>query len=926
MDIREIRLLKNFSTVRSAKSGNNDTKQSGFWHVFGHYDYMEITQIAPDPNEHPLETILAHSDEWTLKNAGNTKQHLMYGIANNEDMAADFWKKSAELPLLMISLIHFKHPLKDFEKRVSNLENTINCTIKQTKSTCYNDLEKYKLFYSSYISIDTSDLIIFWATNSIQATMAVIASVWKQHTDEIYEFFTLLGCHQRSFITEENCGNELYKSWLGVEPILACVRTHIRGKNFRQILSHAQAIVDLVRKHPDRLQDKEKETTADYCIIPGQDDIVLYFENLPLKLFVEMYQRPTGSVTTPSLTGRLGVGTDIISRSVVDTFFAASLDEFDQGMKIFDVENKQNSDNNNSHLSNKSDGNCPPNPYEKLKQAVDEANKDSNVFPTTHWLSALYELLVELAYLKTSPTSHDMYMQSKDCHEILVNHIVEIIQKREDNEDRYLALTDPTSALVTNIQQYIQGWSQLSFHSMLAELQLTQTSDINRMYLYPSKLNRIYTSFMQYSSAILSEYDQEDNPKNRAYFFLTPSMRSNEAFWPIFDQFRDSFENDTLVILGELPADLLFSPQVLLPILVHEAAHYAGFRKRKLRYKYLAKSMLAHLVDEYVQEDVLYQKSDDEEIYPFQEVVDELYERKLKDLMENQPCYGNTVHDKLLDRLQAELQGYRMVSEIFGILFSRDEYIQWSQTKKLIFKEKHIGNLDSGVRSLSTIESINNLEVHYDRLISIYREAHADMCMIKLLGLSPLEYLGIVYRSSRFKDRPGNRLQSAIQDAVRDLSRSERYLCVIAIAYVNDGLSGEEFDNAIIEILDDCIEQTSPDVLDDVKNVVSGSVSKNDYLGIRFLAQGLKAVFTSESLNHEQDGIEYSTHVFYYDRAWIMDYLREVKAGLPDSIFDLRKVYTALASEIRNVKSSGEKSFLAFLESCIDLARNDPKV
>ena len=918
MDIREIRLLKNFGAERTAQGKNNDTEQSSFWHVFGHYDYMEITQIPPKPEEHPLETILAHSDDWTLSNAGYTKQHLMYGIANNDKKAEEFWLESAKLPLLMISLIHFTHPIENFEWLVSNLENTINCMIEHKKSPQYN------LVYSSYVSIDASDLIVFWATNSIQTTMSVIASIWKQHTDEIHEFFTLLGCHQSIFITAESSGNELYKSWMVAEPSLPCVRTHIRGKNFRKILSCAQTIVELVRQHPDRQQDNGKETTANYCIIPGQDDIVLCFENLPLKLFVEMYQRPTAGNASNSLTGSLGVGADIISRSVVDTFFVASLDDSVRETKISNAESSQNSNGSGCPPENRDKDNCQLNPYKKLQQAVEDANKDGTVFPTTHWLSALYELLVELAYLETSPTSHDMYMQSKDCHEILVDHIVEIIQKRKDEQERYMALADPHSNLVACIQRYIQGWSQLSFHSMLAELQLTQTSDINRMYLYPAKLNRIYTSFMQYSSAVLSKRNNEDNPGNRAHFFLTPSMRSEEAFWSIFDQFRDSFENKPLVILGEIPADLLFSPQALLPILVHEAAHYAGIRKRKLRYEYLAKSMLAHLVDEYVQEEVLYQKPDNANRYPFQDVVDELYERRFRDLMCDQPCYGDAVRRKLVFKLQSELQDHRMASEIFGILFSRNEFINWNQTQKLIFKEKYLGNIDSDVRSLDAITSVYSMDSILDQLISIYREAHADICMIKLLGLSPFEYLGIVYRSNRFNASPEDMLQSIMKDTLSNWVPYERYLCVIAVAYAIDGLNGEEFEDAIIRILDDCTLKTSTNAPVGVDNGIVDSVNKNDYQGIGILAQTLKKQFMCEGLSFTQNGIEYPRYVYYYDRAWIMDYLREIKAAFPEPDTTLRAVYTALASEIRNVKSTGKESFLAFLKSCISLASMKP--
>lgn len=753
--------------------------------------------------------------------------------------------------------------------------------------------------------------------------MSVIASVWKQCTDEIHEFFTLLGCDEKSFITEENCGNELYQRWLAAEPFLSCVRTHIRGKNFRQILSKAQEIVELVQTHSDRLQTEEQRTTADYCIIPGQDDIVLYFENLPLKMFVKMYQHPSEERYFDPLRGILGNSTDVISRSVVDTFFSASLDKSDQGKEMSNEESGKKQDNNNCNVSQKSGKNHSSYLYTRLKATLD--HHDNLDFPRTQWLSALYELLVELAYLEASPTAHDMYIQSKDSHEILVNHIVEIIQKAKEKPERYQALTDPHSNMVACIQKYIQGWSQLSFHSMLAELQLSQTSDINRMYLYPAKLNRIYTSFMQFTSRILSQYDKEDNPNKEAHFFLTPSMRSNEAFLSVFDEYRDSFDKDALLILGELPAEFLFSPQVLLPILVHEAAHYAGCRKRKLRYEYLAKSMIAHLVDEYVQEEVLYHNPNKNGIYPFQEVVDELYERKFKELMGDQPCYGNNVRCNLLNALRNEIQGYRIANEIFSILFSRSEYVHWNQTKKLIFKEKYLGDLDSGVRSLNTISTANNLEVHYDRLISIYREAYADMCMITLLNLDPFEYLGIVYRSNRFNTRVEKEasLQDLIQDDLREQTRYERYICVIGVAFADDGLDGADDDEKIIEILRDCENKKIPDGSVSATHESPSHVNENDYEGIKYLAKALRKIFSNESLHYKGSDNEtvYSSHVFHYARAWIMDYLRKIKAVLPGNIGDLRNVYTALASQMRNVETTKSEPFLTFLKPCIDLTR-----
>ena len=544
---------------------------------------------------------------------------------------------------------------------------------------------------------------------------------------------------------------------------------------------------------------------------------------------------------------------------------------------------------------------------------------------------AFYELLIELAYLETSPTAHDMYMQSKDCQTVLVKHIIEIITKGNETEASpekkkcYCALTDPHSHLVERIQRYIQGWSQLSFHAMLAELQLTHTSDINRMYLYPAKLNRIYASFMQRSSDILNEEDSDNaKSKKEAFFFLTPSMRSNENFLSIFDEYRDTFDtNSELLVLGEIPAELLFSPQVLLPILVHEAAHYAGHEKRKrpLRYKCIAKSMLAHLVDEYVLDPILYQVASDGR-FPFQDVVDKIYKDDFECLMDGDICYGNTVQDVLLNALQGELQSSYFPNRVFSILLSRDEYANWSQTRKLIFKEENLGNMDSDIRSLNTLRTANNIEEHLYRLMSIYREAYADMCMIRLLDLSPLEYLGIIYRSNHFDK--GEDKAKLIEISLRHkLFEYERYLSVISIAFADNG--SDELDMNIVEsILENCkLESQFQEQLVDSINFIN----HKDLEGIKVLAENLLRLYQNEGLYYKEPEPEsttkYSRHVYFFERIWLFHYLRAVKKALPRKVAELRNVYEVLAKNVRNMSGTDDIPLINHLSVCIDIAKGE---
>lgn len=851
MDVREIRLSKDF---RRENNSNNSS-----WYVFGHYDGLEVKKIELNNSIHPLERLLQESHNLTFRNNGNTKYHVLYILSNEtRDRIECFWSGVEHRPLLSVSLIHFAHPLKKPIKEV----------ISDIRKAIDSQIDSNIIDYVLYTSLDCNDLAIIWSSKSFKTTMNLVSSTWEKCYLIISEVFTIQACR---FDILSGLNNDLYKEWCLNEPILECVRVHIRESNYRKALSLAGAMdkAILSRKNSSQLGIS---TQTNHYVIPGQEDIVIVFEKIPIEWFIDMYRQRTSGDIEDELVGILH--NNVASRSVIDTVIS-----------VGSVDTRLSTGTSDNIPTSISEG------YLKFKSIVQKHN-----LPRTQWLAALYELLIELSYNEVSSTSYDIYVQSKDCQLILIEYLEKIIEFHLDEKYKeiYENLMDSQSDLVYCLQRYLQGWSQLSFHAMHAEWQLTQVSDVNRLYLFPSKLNRLYASFMKLSSHSLN-CNCDSRNKYEIGYFLTPSMRTDAEFLSVFGRYNQQ----SILILGEIPADLLFVPQVLLPILVHEAAHYAGhdLRNREIRYECLVRSMLYHVVNEYIADELLY--TFDGEYFVLERCIDRLYERVLsqKNSHSDTDCYGEEVRKSILYDILNMLRnepGFGYIA--FHEILDTNEYIKLDRIQRRLFAQKYDGKLDEKL-SLESVENYNNIEMHFEQLITIYRESFSDLCMIKLLDLSIAEYLNVIYRSNRFEGRTEN----SNWEYVLQWIRFERYICVIC------SIVGEEnFQQELAKIINDKDELA--------KHV---AINRKDHNGIRELVGDLLKIYLDEN-----EDIFSSP----YERAWLLHYLEVVSKDIEkdmmknEHIDDLRDVYQSLSIKVRS--ANGEE-LMDILEPCMMIMRGD---
>lgn len=893
IDIRRITLIKRYHPSQI-------TEKQFDWYVFGYYDRMNVKEIHIDSSSHPLEKILDDSHTQSLTNSASTKQHVIYAIgAEHNSSHKEFWDNALKYPLLLVSLIHLKHPLSpaSITDSASHQLNLINQYIQSLKRTIQEERHDNDIRFSVYFSIDCNDLIVFWSANSFQNTMELVAHVCECNSSLIGELFTIQSC-DNSIMSQRNANAKL-SLWKNEEPVFKCIRIHLRSSSFSKLLNRIRDLPDAIKKR----EQKQSGIVSNCCIteyvVPGQDDVVLAFHNIPLDWLLDMYapSEPENNSNVDSLCGLLYEG--LLSRSVIDTELVIG-----SNLRPEDIQKDIHSDPTlSSNVRAK---------IERLNACIRATN-----FKRTTWLPALYELLFELADLETSSTAYDIYAQAAPCHKVLVDELT----MRMENKEAVHDLQKPNTSVVRNIQQYLQGWSQLSFHAMHAEWQLTQTSEMNRLYIFPAKLNRLYSAFMDRASTILNSCCEP--PQTSANFFLTPTIGSEAEFTAIFEPSSKACS----LVLGEIPADLMFAPQLFLPLLVHEAAHYAGHehRKRKLRYFSVLRSALFYMLSSIFENALIYmpiQRNDGISTVGA-EIVEQLVDA-FPSFMDSENNYGKNRFDKIAyysRDIRAHI-GYHLSSmlanipiriqpAVLNILHTIPFFEYHNYTQMNLYYHSQT-KANQSIFSLQAVGSDRNIYSYLDQLLTIYSESFSDLCMIKMLDLRIEEYLRVIYRNNRYSLAQSANPPSLSNWSYTSLServRYERYLCVIMAAYPTISLS-----NLLVEL----------DTQSDTVEICTGKIiTKADMQGIYALASALEEINSMRKV----------TNCLPYERGQLLVYLDSVSREL-SSLFDANQdgggstnlmieIYQTLAYELQFCQSDAD-SIIELLTPCIRMMHETP--
>lgn len=690
--ISDIRCIKLISTFRMDEPYIDNI---GRWNVFGYYDYMDILSVPTTLDERrkksALECIRESAKAISTGLSGQQKEHAIYAITHNRiDTINSFWDYIDSFPIVMISIIHAHHQNRSILELHSKVEqHLIDHAQKEIKSI-------------AYLSIDCSDIIIFWATSSFTAVMENVNRICSYDELNIHDMFTICGYSKRIIVDVNNqAKSELLQKWVEHEAVLDSVQIHLRCPSLSDAHTIAKNVIDKYQQYS--VVDKP-------CLLAGQEDIFVFLKSIPVDALVSLYAS-NGALDMKKLYEM-----KVISRTSIGTTQVAVMPTAERSKEPI---------------------------YRYAKKVFERLYELSNhqIISTQSWYAPLCELLNELCSTEVNAASYDIYIQEILSHSVLVDYISSLKQKDE------VEITSFESE--ERIQNYLKGWSQLSFHAMHSELQLTQTADINRLYLYPTKLGMLYSAVL-YMTADALCYAEASESKDVGVFFLAPTLTSHP-------QFDAVYKNENLhvkLVLGNIPPEMMFLPTMLIPTLVHETAHYIGRRIRcrlrrlesiwnSLLYYSLWRKLILPLSDELTPEQA------HRTLISIVSMIEiPISETNIEDENYVSNLTKTFVKHNLKKLFREDLD---RVVEVFHI----SVYKETQNVSNTINSWFSVMNGNNAIRPTIDIPD-SELDTEYEGLRSIYSEAFADLCMLRLLDMPAEDYLLQIITMYRKKDLDEN--------------------------------------------------------------------------------------------------------------------------------------------------------------------------
>lgn len=676
IDMRRIVLRKDFSFAN--KTPNVDEGQK--WGVWGHYDILEVKPVYQDDcSLPPLQVMEEDAATLSASLKGEEKMHAQYAILYEEKSKIEsFWEFQEEFPLIVVSIIHAKHlPAK----RISPEELMSSVCVCIDKELDNAQAVKYMC----YSSLDCCDIIIFWLCEAFEDVMNAIEKLCYGEEKAVQDVFSIHGYRKMNRIKRQE--------YSCLEKQISFAGFVLRGSELRIAQGFASSLM------------KELNGFADgVYLIPGQDDVSVIARNIKTNALISVVEENgvlnPQRLATHRLSCHTSLGFEFAHQIIEDSNqdFPKEVGESGQLSKAL---------------------------FLRLKRELESVRTEENV-EHRPWYPALCELFNQLCNMEASSTAHDIFMQEIYCQSCLVDCF--IYQLRYNREEFCKGKND------IEIQKYLHGWSQLAFHAMHSEWQLTQSFDSNRLYIYPAKMSLFYTAYMHSITKSLTALDSSASKQKQCAFFLTPKLATDPRFGSIFE----NKERHTMLVLGEIPAKLLFYPVDLLPVLVHEAAHYVGskIRCRNARIYCILLSAAVASYDKMAMGISGYSglscKERSKVMWSLQDVIDENVRKAITQ-------YGND-NPKMQD----------VISIVAKMLYD----IQMNEQSELEIKYAIVGNMsDEAIEKAEAREGKANREFLTESDVVewickaclsfelMYRESFADICMVLLLRMTRIEYL-----------------------------------------------------------------------------------------------------------------------------------------------------------------------------------------
>lgn len=257
-------------------------------------------------------------------------------------------------------------------------------------------------------------------------------------------------------------------------------------------------------------------------------------------------------------------------------------------------------------------------------------------------------------------------------------------------------------------ERFIENWSDIFEHIMRLEGQLTHQPELRPvLYDFPIMMLEYTNAFLSQATATLQKNDRSQFQINTLLF---PRLGKKTATCELFSPDEGSTQS---LLMVTVPYDLLYDPRLLLPALCHEVSHYVGerFRNRQYRRECFIKAtarLCSHSLFEHMNKSVI-------------ETMEGFLDKNVLQV-------GTT-----MERLKKDVEA--KVLNIIELPDSRREFM-------LNAVENADGVFPFCVLDWSpSRDDVRRFVGFLGDLATLFREAYADICMLYLLKMSPIDYI-----------------------------------------------------------------------------------------------------------------------------------------------------------------------------------------
>ncbi len=708
---------------------------------FGSYDGISVGANVLEDGRFDMAALWDYYVQQGKQMKGNFTFQILWGIRHEseERWDAEFWQEDTvgEYPFLFISLIQFQE-----EKDREGLQKKDRIALEKSLTI------ESKRKAITYLTIDSSDLILVLRCNSYQDGAEVISSLdfKKNNREKIADIGKVSYSFTVASVSEGYLSDDRKIEQAG-------------GR-----ISHAYIYV--IGKDSDIYQQVQevlgKESVYKEAVL-GCDDEVIVVHDVSWNKFLKLFQRKSGVLNHLNAIYRhRGIGvTTIIGDKQVDL---DSTIEVEQSEKRDGPKSKSLSVNE-SNLCAIMRGKC-----DKINE-TDNSNRMKVVKRN------IFQIINSLYKFEWTPFPDYMFQAVFLAIDMVID-MADAIELPTDEEEFY--------ASFYKFAKRLNLYAHSSWHS---DRQFMHVPEINiRIYDTPVKLNAFYNGFIynlkQYLNGLDIKNSEDAESDIHEYEFLTcPGVANNMQVQELFK----GISATKRMFLVEMPENQVYNPSVMLVTLSHEVAHFVGkwVRSREDRVRY-AVQVAGKMIMKYVYAELqaYFQGRHDEFLFVlnwnFRDCTERKIVNQLNDFYENYETYlEEKVFKKMSDtecmqlrrmlkfrKAHSEMLKLILVDGIINILendraglwdyiWERD-FLFWlekepsraadekEKAKEKInqivwrFAHQHIWNQHT-ISAWSTV----------DLMVDLFKECIADLMAILVLKLSVSEYLETILQCAR---------------------------------------------------------------------------------------------------------------------------------------------------------------------------------